>query len=113
MTYLDKLEFNKIQEILENFCITYTGKELARNLIPSSSTDTAKALVCETTEAHILTYRLGNPPINELPDITLALKKLNSSGSLSALQLLEVGKVLKIASDLKEYFESSKKTCRK
>ena len=109
MTYLDKLEFNKIQEILENFCITYTGKELARNLIPSSSTDPAKALVCETTEAHILTYRLGNPPISELPDITVALKKLNSSGSLSVLQLLEVGKVLKIASDLKEYFESSKK----
>lgn len=112
-TYLNKLEFNRIQEILETFCVTYTGKEIARNLMPSSSIDAAKVLLEETTEAHILIYRLGNPPIDILPNITVALKKLDTSGSLSTLQLLEIAKVLKLALDLKEYFASSQKltTC--
>lgn len=112
-TYLNKLEFNKIQEILETFCITYIGKEIARNTLPSSCIDTAKIFLKETTEAHILIYRLGNPPIDILPNIAVALKKLDTAGSLSSLQLLEIAKVLKIALDLKEYFSLSQKitTC--
>ena len=32
--YLEKLEFNKIKEILSSFAITYLGKDLALNLSP-------------------------------------------------------------------------------
>ena len=31
---LEKLEFNKIREILYNFAITYIGKNLANELMP-------------------------------------------------------------------------------
>lgn len=77
-TYLDKLEFYKIKEILEGFCATYVGKDLARTLCPSSDREVVLQLLKETTESHILTYRLGNPPISEVADITLSLKKLNA-----------------------------------
>lgn len=32
--YFEKLEFNKIQEILESFAVTFIGKNLALNLVP-------------------------------------------------------------------------------
>jgi len=33
--YLDKLEFNKVLEMLEEYSVTYLGKEMIRNLKPS------------------------------------------------------------------------------
>ena len=33
-TYLEKLEYNKILDILSNFCHTYIGKDLSLNLLP-------------------------------------------------------------------------------
>lgn len=32
--YFEKLEFNKIKEILKEFAITFIGKNIASNLIP-------------------------------------------------------------------------------
>ena len=77
-TYLDKLEFYKVKEIFEGFCTTYVGKDLACKLCPSSDKEVVLQLLKETTESHILTYRLGNPPVSEVADITLPLKKLNA-----------------------------------
>lgn len=77
-TYLDKLEFYKIKEILEGFCATYVGKDLTRGLFPASDREVVLQQLKETTESHILTYRLGNPPVSEVADITLALKKLSA-----------------------------------
>lgn len=46
--YLEKLEFHKIIEMVRNFCITYKGKELACNLIPSNHVSEVKKLLQET-----------------------------------------------------------------
>lgn len=77
-TYLDRLEFYKVKDFLKDFCITYAGKNLANELFPSSDKKIVLQLLGETTESHILTYRLGNPPISEITDITVHLKKLNA-----------------------------------
>ncbi len=105
--YLDKLEFNKICEILKGYSTTYIGKDLITNLHPIvDKADLIKALK-QTTEASILLFRKGTAPVSEIANITEHTKKLNSQMALNIKQLLELGKILKISRELKEYFDSS------
>ncbi len=46
--YLQKLEFNKILEILSNYCSTYIGKNLALELSPYNDPNTVNKLLAET-----------------------------------------------------------------
>ena len=104
--YLEKLEFNKIKEILKSFCTTYIGKNLSEDLLPFlDKKDIVKALK-QTTESSILLYRKGNLPLYEIANIVPSLKKLEAASGLSTKELLELANILKISRELKEYFNN-------
>lgn len=105
--YLNKLEYNKILEILSNYAHTYIGKKLCLELSPSKNKDKVQKALDETTEAVSLKYRKGTPPISYIDDISVWLKSLESNKSLSAKAILEIGLTLKMARELKEYFFSN------
>lgn len=105
--YLNKLEFDKVLNILSNFAITYVGKELALNLMPSTSPETVKNLQQETSEAYSLIYRNGNLPLDAIPNILPHLKMLDSNCILSIKYLLDIANVLKTSREFQEYFSSS------
>lgn len=48
LNFLEKLEFNKIIEMVKSFCITKQGKELASKLAPSNQITEVKQLLQET-----------------------------------------------------------------
>lgn len=104
---LEKLEFNKVLDILNNYTHTYIGKELVLSLVPSNNKDIVKRILAETTEATILVLRKGNAPISQIENISISLKKLESNGILSSKELLDIAHVLKISRELKEFFSSS------
>lgn len=104
---LEKLEFNKVLDILNEYTHTYIGKELVNSLIPSTDKNIVKRMLTETTEATILILRKGNAPISEIEKIHITLKKLESNGILSSKELLNLAHILKISRELKEYFNSS------
>ena len=104
---LEKLEFNKICDILKSYAITYIGKEYSENLKPLSSKKEIEKAQKQTTEASILLYRKGSIPMSEIENITAHIKKLNSSLFLSIKQLLDLKKILNISSNLKDYFTST------
>lgn len=104
---IEKLEFNKICDILQGYAITYIGKDYANNLKPMSSKVEIEKAQNQTTEASTILYRKGSCPISEIEDITPHIKKLNSSLFLSAKQLLDLANILKTSSNLKEYFFSN------
>ena len=106
--YLEKLEYNKILEILSNFCHTYIGKELALNLLPSFSKEQVKVNLTETSEAISLIQRASIPPISEIDDITFYLKALESSNAISAKALLSICNILEMSSNLINYFSDFK-----
>ena len=99
--YLDKLEYNKILEMLEGFAKTYLGKNLCRRLHPSTN---VSFLLEQTNQALGLIYKKGNLPLSSIPNIDIAIKNLESNFSLTALDLLEIGSILKTSRELKEYF---------
>ena len=104
---LEKLEFNKICNILKSYTITYIGMDLAENLKPLSTKKEIEKAQKQTTEASILLYRKGSIPVSEIEDITPHIKKLNSNLFLSIKQLLDLKKILNISSKLKDYFSST------
>jgi DNA mismatch repair protein MutS2 len=104
---LEKLEFNKICEVLMEFCITYIAQNYAKELKPYSQKQDIIKAQKQTSEASTLLYRKGSIPILEIEDITTHIKKLESSLFLSAKQLLDLSLILKISNNLKDYFFST------
>ena len=104
---LEKLEFNKICDILKSYTLTYIGKNFAENLKPLTSKKEIEKAQKQTTEGSILLYRKGSIPMSGIEDITSHIKKLNSGLFLSIKQLLDLKKILNISSNLKDYFTST------
>ena len=104
---LEKLEFNKICEIISSFAITYIGKSYSNNIIPLENKKDIQKALSQTTEAVALLYRLGNIPINNISDIKIHTKLLENGASLNSKQLLELCNILQNAQNLKYYLDSS------
>lgn len=102
--YLNKLEYNKILELLAMQSVTYLGKELCLRLLPTFKESRVTKLLQETSEGCNLMVRKGILPLYDIPDITLYIKNLESSSALTSKGLLDVAKVLKVSRELKEYF---------
>ena len=103
-TYLDKLEFNQIINKLSSYCVTFKGKELAQNLIPSNEKNKVTNMLNETNEGVNLLYKASTPPLSEIEDITLYLKILKSEGVLTLKALLDLTNIFKISNSLKQYY---------
>ena len=102
--FINKLEYNKILEKLEQEAITELGKELVTNLKPVFSKASVAILLRETTEAVTLYSKYGNCPITDISNILPSIKLLESNFSLSAKALLEISHILKLSNDIKNYF---------
>ena len=101
---LNKLEYNKIIEDLEKHCKTYLGKNLCDSLKPSFSFESVDVLLNETKEADTLLHQKGTPPFYETDELEKYIKILKSNQTLSIKGLLNIGMLLRIARELKEYF---------
>ncbi len=104
--YLEKLEFNKIKEILSNYTITSLGKNLALNLNPLNNKKDIEKALNQTFSASTLIYKKGNIPLTNFNDLTSHIKTLKSFMSLNIKQLLDLYTLLKISRELKEYYKS-------
>lgn len=102
--YLNKFEYNKILDNLQNHCKTYIGKNLALSLRPSTSQKVAIKLLAETTEGTNLLSILSASPIDFIPEIDIWIKQLESDWTLNAKAILDLAIILKISRELKEYF---------
>ena len=102
--YFEKLEFNKIKEILEGYAITYIGKKMTTELFPLNKKEEIEKASLQAFCASILIYRKGTPPIIEIPNIKEHLKILEANGNLSAKFILDLTNILKISRNLKEYY---------
>ena len=103
-TYLEKLEFNKIKNILSEFAISENGKEMCLNLEPYSNKDKIEKALAETTEAAALLYRKGNLPLIPLGEITSHILNLKNQNFLQTKALLELATLLKTSRLIKNYY---------
>src|SRR5436305_13083332 len=100
---LELLEFNKVRELLAGYGACSLGKELARQVEPSTDAEKIRAdlaLVTEMAEA------LGpgrSPPFGGLHDIRLLARRAAIGAMLTAEQLLEVADTLTCTGNMFRY----------
>lgn len=105
MDVYNKLEYNKIIQIIQGYCKTYLGKKLCFMMKPIFSFEKVKTLLSETMEAVTLIYQKGKPPLAELAEMEIYIKAIESNQILSAKALLDLAHLLKTSRELKEYFK--------
>lgn len=98
------LEFDKITNILSEYANTYIGKEKCLNLEPLNNIDDITVLQAQTNEAIRVIQKKGSISISQIDDITVSIKKVKSNFILSAKEILSIAKILRLSTELKNYF---------
>ena len=100
---LRTLEYTKIIERLTELAGSSIGKELCRNLKPSSNLAEIEAAQKQTSDALSRIYQRGSISFSGVQDVRGSLKRLEIGGSLSALELLRIAKFLETTSRVKSF----------
>ncbi len=100
---LELLEFSKVRELLAGFAASSLGKELARQIEPSTDAEKIRAdlaLVSEMVDA----LGLGQaPPFGGLHDVRLLARRAAIGSMLSAEELLQVADTLSCTGAMYRY----------
>lgn len=105
---LNTLEYNKIVEQLVSHTSSQMGKEISRELKPYLDIDYIKRKQQETSEAVTMILRRGSLALGGLKDIRTSLKRLAIGGNLSQVELLHIGEVLRVCSQVKSYAKGAR-----
>ena len=100
---LRTLEYTKIIERLTELAGSSIGKELCRNLKPSSNLAEIEAAQKQTSDALSRIYQRGSISFSGVQDVRVSLKRLEIGGSLNALELLRIAKLLETTSRVKSF----------
>ena len=100
---LRTLEYTKIIDRLTELAGSSLGKELCRNLKPSSNLAEIEAAQKQTSDALSRIYQKGSLSFSGVQDVRGSLKRLEIGGSLSALELLRIAKLLETTSRVKSF----------
>ena len=101
------LEYPKIIQKLTDYAGSQPGKELCRNLTPSSDLTQIRRMQRETSDAVSRLLRKGNVSFSGLADIRLSLRRLEVGSSLNVEELLRVAKLLETTSRVKAWSRSA------
>ena len=104
ITFLKKLEFEKIINNLSSFCETNVGKDFALSLFPSFSFEEVNYRLNETDQAFFVYRNLDDEPHFFTFYIDMYIKKIESSNYLSCKELLNIARLLENARLLKNIF---------
>jgi DNA mismatch repair protein MutS2 len=100
---LELLEFNKIRELLAGYAACSLGKELARQLEPSTDAERIRA---ELTLVDEMVDALGqglSPPFDGLHDVRLIVRRAAIGAQLTIEQLLETADTLTCTGNIYRY----------
>lgn len=100
---LKTLEYHKIIDQLTELAGSQPGKELCRNLLPSSDLEEIRTLQTETTLALSRIYQKGSLSFSGVTDIRGSLKRLEIGSILSPQELLHICKLLETCNRVKAY----------
>lgn len=103
---LKTLEFDKICDILAEFCVNDDAKAAAKALTPQNNPELVKKALSDTDAAVVAVCKFGPAPISRAFPVLPALKRIEIGGTLSTAELLNIATVLKCTRKLKKYNES-------
>ena len=100
---LDKLEFPKIINMLEERASSPGGKQMCRRLKPMTDLQKITAAQEETAAAFTRIVKKGQLSFSGCYSVNESLKRLEIGSALNTAELLRIGKLLKTAARVKSY----------
>lgn len=102
---MNKIEFNKIKEMLSNFASADKVKEKCMELTIELNEVRCKSAMLETTEARKLLDSIGLPPISNMQGLQGILDHMIDGYCLSEEQLSNISTFLASSSRMKQYLK--------
>ena len=100
---LNALEYQKIIEKLTEKASSYMGKQLCKNLEPSTDLETIRLMQVQTKDALTRLFQKGSISFGNVKDIRGSLKRLEIGSALSIQEILAVCGLLENTSRVKTY----------
>lgn len=100
----EKLELNRVLELLADCAGSEDGKAACRALCPSSDLEEVRELLEQTTAACTMSAVQGSPGFYDVKNVDAALERADRGGSLSTTELLRIAGVLRSARTVKGYW---------
>ena len=100
---LQKLELDRVLEMLAECAGSLEGKEACRRLRPVSDLEDVRLMLDQTTAASNLCTRKGNPTFGDLRDVSASLERADLGGTLQPKDLLHIAGVLRCARTVRGY----------
>ncbi len=100
---LKTLEYNKITEMLSDRAASPMAKEMCLSLEPMGDLDEIRKAQKNTTDALSRILRIGALSFGGVTDVRPSLARLEMGASLSASELLDIGRLLTAAARAKSY----------
>ena len=100
---LRKLEYDKIIQLLADHAASESGKERCLSLLPQTDLSVIEQMQEETAAAFTRIVKKGMPSFGGCVPVEASLKRLDLGASLSAAELLAIGRLLECAGQAKAY----------
>ncbi len=101
------LEFDKVLEKLAEYVSCDDARYEVLHMKPESDLELAKALLAQTTDAHMLLARFGGPSFGGLKNVNNALSRADAGSVLNTKELLDIGGVLRTVRTLSQWRASN------
>lgn len=106
---LQKLELDRVLEMLAACAGSEGGKQACLQLRPTSDLEDVELLLQQTTAASDLCTRKGNPVFGDVTDVSASLERADRGGSLQPVELLRIAGILRCARNVKGYVAEDEK----
>ena len=100
---LEKLEYNKIIELLCEHASSFAGKEKCKKLKPMTSLDRIELAQDQTAAAFTRLVKKGRPSFSGVHPVNDSLRRLEIGASIGSGELLRICKLLETAGRIKSY----------
>ena len=100
---LNALEYPKIIEKLTDKASSYMGKQLCKNLEPSTDLEEIRLMQLQTKDALTRLFQKGSVSFGNVKDVRGSLKRLEIGSSLGIQEILAICALLENTSRVKAY----------
>ena len=103
---MEKLNYNKLKEIVKSYCSSSLGRNLIDKLQPSSSIKEVKRRLSETTEGRCLLDADYHIPLEGVSNVTVLIDKIDKNGVLDPSELISISDFLRGCRKIKGFMKN-------
>ena len=104
--YFEKLELQKILELLSNECSNETTKKMALEIEPCTDIDAVRSEISKTSCALEFSIKFGIPAFYNFKNIVPSVRRAESGAALSLSELIEIKRMLQQIGMLSDWYRN-------